>query len=105
MANPPSNFTSEPAFITTLRPQRRTKVAKRPEKIGEITSNDRAPEAVSLLDFSPSSDAYAVYGSLDGMDLNLGSNSNLDTADWMFWDHLIQDYQTMPNQQQQVTFQ
>ena len=104
-ANPPSNSTSEPAFITTLRSQRRTKVAKRPEKIGDMTSNDRAAEAVSSLDSSPSSDAYALYGSLDGMDLNLGSNFNLDTADWMFWDQLIQDYQTMPTPQQQATFQ
>lgn len=88
IANPPSDSTPEPAFITTLRSQRKTKVARRPEKIGDITGNGGAAEAVSSLDSSPGSDANALFGSLDGTDLNLDSNFNLSTADWMFWDQL-----------------
>ena len=84
IANPPSSSTPEPAFITTLR-QRKTSVTKRPTKIGDITGDDRAAEAVSSLVSSPGSDANALFGSLDSMDLNLGNIFNPDTADWMFW--------------------
>jgi hypothetical protein len=84
LANPPSNSTPEPSFITALCSQRKTKIAKFLKK-----SNSLAVEAVSSLVSTPSSDANALFGSLDGLDLNLYSNFNLDTADWMFWDQLI----------------
>ena len=84
LANPPSDSTPEPAFVTALRSQRKTKIAKSSKK-----SNGSVAEAVSSLVSTPSSDANALFGSLDGMDLNLYSNFNLDTADWMFWDQLI----------------
>lgn len=45
-------------------------------------------------DPSPGSDTNAVFSSLAGdMGLNVGDDFNLDSADWVFWESLIKDYQ------------
>ncbi|KAI0381623.1 fungal-specific transcription factor domain-containing protein [Hypomontagnella monticulosa] len=85
-ANPPSNSTEEPAFITMLQSQhRRINAAKHPEvPTGQTTpSSDGPVEAMSSLD--------ALFGSLDGTDLNFEGDL-FSTADWTFWDQFSQPH-------------
>lgn len=100
---PPSNSDNsvpEPAFITTLRSQRKTRVGnKLPKKIGALMSNK---DLVGPLGPSGSSigDSETVLGSFGTPDTSsLDGTFNFDTADWMFWDQLIRDYETVSEQQ------
>lgn len=93
--NPPSNLTPEPGFITTLRSQRRFQGPKHLEKVADVTSNGQAAEGIFNRSFS--SNVNALSGSIDGVDLNLGSDFNIDTIDWTFWNQLIENHQTMFN--------
>ena len=102
IANPPSSSVPEPAFITTLRSLHKLNSGSRAER---QNSNATAPhaekDAVSTNTPSPASDANALLGSLPGgMDIDMGNDFNLDTADWIFWDRLMQDYQAQGIQQQ-----
>ncbi|KAK3110563.1 hypothetical protein LTR53_015012 [Teratosphaeriaceae sp. CCFEE 6253] len=82
----------DPAFITTLRASRRVS----PRKRGEC--QESFPSTISQ-----SADTLSPFGMPSGEDPNawIGGNGvemaqefNLDDADWMFWDQLIQDHQT-----------
>jgi Fungal specific transcription factor domain len=97
LSNPPTHSTPEPAFITAIRAQRATKSSKK--------TSDSATEPVTPLASTPGNDANTLFGSLDGMDLNLDCNFTIDTENWTFWDQLIHDYHAMPNQQQHTMFQ
>ncbi|KAK4992359.1 hypothetical protein LTR50_001117 [Elasticomyces elasticus] len=94
--NPPSDCTPEPAFITTLRSQRETRVARRSNR--NSTSNDVTAE--TLLDSPFTNDGNALLGSFDGLDQFL-DDDNVSSVDWTFWHQLIRDYHPMPDQQQQ----
>ncbi|EXJ89221.1 hypothetical protein A1O3_02287 [Capronia epimyces CBS 606.96] len=102
-ANPPTHSGPEPDFIDTLRsslpkinPAKRPNPKKTRDTVGGLDALDGGPEAMSTLFSSPSSDAGALFGGLDGTDVNLDQNFNLDATDWMFWDQLTRDYETMP---------
>ena len=92
-ANPPTCSVPEPAFITALRSLR--KASRQVERQDtNATTLDAKMETMLSLGPSPESDTTVSSSSLlDGMDLEMGSDLNVDTADWMFWDQLIRDYQ------------
>lgn len=94
-ANPSSSSVPEPAFITTLRSLRRVNLQSRTERQdSNATTLNAKPEEFSPINPSPAYDANAVIGSLTGeMGFDIGSDFNLDTADWTFWDQLIQNDQ------------
>ena len=94
-ASPSAKSTQEPAFIATLRSPRRVNSKSRAECHDQNTpALDVKLDTVSPINPSPASDADTLFGSLSGsMNLDLGKDFNLDTADWMFWEKLIQDYQ------------
>ncbi|KAK2878172.1 Transcription factor vrtR1 [Arthroderma sp. PD_2] len=83
LANPPGDFRTEPAFIAALRTQREPKTNSRQESVSELGSND------GVVDDAPSFDG--LFGSIDGGDLNLNSNFELSSSDWMFWDQLSRE--------------
>ena len=94
-ANPPSSSVPEPAFITTLRSLRKVNLQSRAERQdSNATTLDAKTDNFSPISPSPASDVNALFGSLSGeIGLNIGNDFNLDTADWTFWDQLIQDHQ------------
>ena len=95
-ANPPSSSVPEPAFITTLGSLRKVNLKSRAERQdSNATTLDAKTETMSPIGPPPASDANAlISGNLSGgMDLDVGNDFNLGTADWAFWDQLIQDYQ------------
>jgi hypothetical protein len=58
------------------------------------TTIDTNSDVLSPTDQYLASDANALFGSLSGdIGLEIGNEFDLDTADWMFWDQLIQDHQ------------
>ena len=57
----------------------------------EGTENTATPA-----DPSPSSDLVALEQSRDAVDLGLNNYFTFDTADFMFWEKLIQDYRSVP---------
>lgn len=69
--NPPSDATSEPDFVTTLRSQRENRPTSAPEKIGCVTFD----ESVSSLNDS-------LFSGLDGTDFSLANGFSLFPADW-----------------------
>ena len=99
-ANPPSIHIPEPAFITTLRSLR--KINPKPEakrQDSNAITLDPGTGSMASIGPSPSSDANALFGSLpSGMDMELNNDFSVDTADWLFWDQLIQDYQAQGGQ-------
>ncbi|KAL8820211.1 MAG: hypothetical protein Q9191_007562 [Dirinaria sp. TL-2023a] len=94
-ANPPSGNSPEPAFITTLRSLRKLNPHSRAERRGSSAATlDPRTDKFSPTSPSPASDASTLFGNLSGdMGFDIGNDFNLDTADWTFWDHLIQDHQ------------
>lgn len=93
-SNPPTNNLPEPAFIAALRTVRKVNP--------DAPVMDRSSSGtLSSLGPSPSSDANALFGTFsDGTNLNLDTDFNLDTADWMFWEQVIKDYQMQGGGQQ-----
>lgn len=80
IANPPSNSSPEPAFITTLRAQHEPKVNRQQESVDEREKTGQvADDVFAFSEFS---------GDSDGTDLNLGSGFTLDSSDWLVWDQL-----------------
>lgn len=97
-ANPRSNRSTEPTFINTLRGKQEARRKSLAERKGSKTTS---LDSKSSVEPSPSSDAMALFDSLPiGMGLELGNDFSIDTADWMFWDSLIRDYQFHTTQQQ-----
>lgn len=97
-ANPSSNNMPEPAFITSLRAKQEVRRKSKAERQGSRTT---FLAAGSSLEPSPSSDAMALFESLpNGMGFELANDFSVDTADWMFWDSLIKDYQSRSTQLQ-----
>ncbi|KAL7911844.1 fungal-specific transcription factor domain-containing protein [Trichoderma velutinum] len=81
-ANPPSDATPEPEFITTLRSQRKAKVTSAPEKTEDAALHKEYGMNVSSLNES-------LFGSPDETDFNLASDFSLFPADWLCEDQLI----------------
>ena len=100
--NPPTSSAPEPTFIATLRSQQKVKFKSRAEGQDSNGTTLQAKTAtVSHNDPPSASDANALFSSLsDGTGLEMANEFDVDTADWVFWDGLIQDYQTQGVQQQ-----
>lgn len=65
---------------------------------GEAAIPDMKTDAMLPISPSPESDTNAFFGGLSdnrghGMGLDIDNDFNLDTADWLFWDQLIQGHQ------------
>jgi len=99
-AHPPSTSVPTPDFITTLRDRlnghQRRHVARQDSSTNTL---DTPRDGFSPYTPPPVSDAAALSGTMSGdLGLEMGSDFNLDTVDWAFWDKLIQDYQTQGGQ-------
>ncbi|KAF7561009.1 hypothetical protein G7046_g3145 [Stylonectria norvegica] len=88
MLNPPRDSIPEPEFISALRSRREARMRSRLEKRSALESRVRSAEAVVDLDISTTQDTSAMFASFDGPDMNLESDFNLNTVDWMLWDQL-----------------
>jgi hypothetical protein len=99
-ANPPAfAATGEPSFVQTLRSlyaqvgKKRRRQDVRSETVSESTEN------TTPIDPSPTSDLKALEQSADGFDFGLDDDFTFDSADFLFWDKLIQDYRNVPEEQ------
>ncbi|KAL7944025.1 fungal-specific transcription factor domain-containing protein [Trichoderma barbatum] len=81
-ANPPSDATPEPDFVTALRSQRKAKVTSAPEKTENVTLHKESGMSISSLNDS-------LFGSPDVTDFDLANDFSLFPADWLFEDQLI----------------
>lgn len=75
--NPPSDATSEPDFVTTLRSQRENRPTGALEKVGNVTFDEEGRMSPYSLDDS-------LFSSLDGTDFSLANGFSLFPADWLF---------------------
>lgn len=98
-ANPARSNVPEPAFVATLRSLRKGNLENRTEmQDSNATTLVGDTETMSSIDAISKSGANLSFGSLsDGIDLDMGNDFNIDTADWMFWDQLIKSNQAQGN--------
>ncbi|RHZ47424.1 putative C6 transcription factor [Aspergillus thermomutatus] len=83
LANPPSNSSPEPAFITALRAQRELKGNRQQQSVDETGGTDKVGDGVFVLD--------ELSDNIDGTGLNLDSGFTLDPSDWVLWDQLCRE--------------
>lgn len=81
-ANPPSDATREPDFVTTLRSRREAKVTSALDKTENVTPHTQGGMSISSLNDS-------LFGSSDETDFNLAGDFSLFPADWLFGDQLV----------------
>lgn len=87
-ARPPYRQVLEPVFIASLRSPRRRR------KSPDANAPEPARSTMLPTDPSPSSDTDPSSESLsDVLGLDMGDGFNLDDADWLFWDQLVQNHQ------------
>jgi hypothetical protein len=99
-ANPPAfAATGEPYFIQTLRRLHASLGQKRKNQQGRSETVSDSTDTTTPLEPSPSSDLKVLEQSADGMDLGLDNDFTFDSADFMFWDKLIQDFRNVPEDQ------
>lgn len=106
-ANPPAFAVSgDPSFILALRALHAQREEKRRRNdhagmIGQSTTVTEGTENTTPADPSPSSDLKALEQSADGaaMEFGLDNDFTFDSADFMFWEKLIQDYRNVPDDQ------
>lgn len=101
-ANPPSFAASgDPIFVQALRTLHARIDEKRRTRSGHGSNGMASNENTTLADPSPSSDFEQNAG---GMDFGLGNDFTFDSADFLFWDKLIEDYRNMPEDQSGTSF-
>ncbi|KAJ5500281.1 hypothetical protein N7453_009332 [Penicillium expansum] len=76
LANPPSQSSPEPVFITALCAQHEPKVSRQQESMDESVGTTTLADGACDFD--------EVFGNIDGTGLNL--NGGFDPSDWVFWD-------------------
>ncbi|KAK4863466.1 hypothetical protein LT330_002244 [Penicillium expansum] len=76
LANPPSQSSPEPVFITALCAQHEPKVSRQQESMDESVGTTTLSDGAYDFD--------EVFGNIDGTGLNL--NGGFDPSDWVFWD-------------------
>ena len=92
--NPPSNSIPEPPFITALRSTRKT---RREKGVADpnIPSLETGRSETDSSDPSPPGGEKTMFGTMaDGTGLDVGQDFDIDSADWVFWDKLIKDFQS-----------
>ncbi|PKX90754.1 putative C6 transcription factor [Aspergillus novofumigatus IBT 16806] len=80
IANPPSNSSPEPAFITALRAQHEPKVNRQQGRVDEMGGTDKGADGVFAFN--------ELFADIDGTGLNLNTGFALDSSDWVIWDQL-----------------
>ncbi|GIK04037.1 transcription factor vrtR1 [Aspergillus viridinutans] len=80
LANPPSNSSPEPAFITAQRAQHERKVKRPQESVDEMEETDKVADGIFACD--------ELFRDIDGTGLDLRSGFTLDSSDWVVWDQL-----------------
>jgi hypothetical protein len=94
-ANPPSFAAGgDPTFVQALRTLH-VRIEEKRRGFTRIGSTQDTTPADPL----PSSEFRELDQSVDGMDFGFGSDFTFDSADFLFWDKLIVDYQSMPENQ------
>ena len=93
--NPPSVNEPDPTFITSLRSlQSRKLQSKAEENDSNLFTLDAETKQTSQTEPAPANDKSSLMDSLpENMGLDISNDFSLDTADWVFWDQLIHDYQ------------
>lgn len=97
--NPPGFAASgEPTFVQTLRTYKAQSEKKRQRSTygGGVSGGT---ETTTPIEPSPSSDLKALEQSGDVFDFGLDNDFTFDSADFLFWDKLIQDYRNVPEDQ------
>ena len=88
--SPPTFSLPVPAFITALREMGKRGSKKDLVSLPTTVETDGTPQT----DPSSVSDFNDVFSTLAGnMGLDVGDDFNLESADWVFWENLIKDYQ------------
>ncbi|KAF7118657.1 hypothetical protein CNMCM5793_008195 [Aspergillus hiratsukae] len=83
LANPPSNSSQEPAFITALRAQYEPKVNTQQENVDEMGVTSNFADGIFAVDELSYNIEETVF--------NLNSGFTLDPSDWMAWDQLCRE--------------
>jgi hypothetical protein len=98
-ANPPSfAVNGEPNFVQTLREYKAQNERKR-QRSAYARATGSATETTTPIGPSPSSDFTALEQGADGFNFGLDNDFTFDSADFLFWDKLIQDYRNVPENQ------
>jgi hypothetical protein len=99
-ANPPAfAATGEPSFVRILRSLYAQVGQKRRRQDGRSETVSGSTENTTPIEPSPISDVKALEQSADGFDFGLDDDFTFDSADFLFWDKLIQDYRNVPEDQ------
>lgn len=94
-ANPPGSSEPEPKFISTLRSQEGGKLATTVARDGsKATTSGVGNDTIPGNGSNPAVDKSSNFDDISGgMGLDMSSDFNLDTEDWMLWDQLIKNDQ------------
>jgi hypothetical protein len=99
-ANPPSFAAGgDPTFVQALRTLHARIEEKRRGNTGRGFTGRRSTQNTTPVDSLPSGEFKSLEQSADGMDFGFGNDFTFDSADFLFWDKLIEDYQNMPEDQ------
>lgn len=101
-ANPPNNIASEPDFILALNSMHRKNRERRSLKQNSTQMKfDSETNTISSNGVSPVIGTDEALGTLrEGMNIEMINDFDLGTADWGFWDQLVNEYQTQVDQEQ-----
>jgi hypothetical protein len=98
-ANPPAFAANgEPTFVQTLREYKAQSERKR-QRSAYARATGSATDTTTPVGPSPSSDLAALEQSAEGFNFGLDNDFTFDSADFLFWDKLIQDYRNVPENQ------
>lgn len=91
----------EPAFIAALRNLRKENLKRRAERQKSYAATlVGSTDTVTSIDEIPTGVTNMLFGDMsDGLDIHMGDDFNINTADWMFWDQLIKDHQAHGSQE------
>jgi hypothetical protein len=84
--------------VQTLREYKAQSERKR-QRSAYARATGSTTEATTPVGPSPSSDFTALEQSADGFNFGLDNDFTFDSADFLFWDKLIQDYRNVPENQ------
>ncbi|KAF7561104.1 hypothetical protein G7046_g3023 [Stylonectria norvegica] len=103
-AHPPSSSKVQPAFITVLRFGPQTSLASRSNPVTGATpgGGEIGSQAMETGASFPNASSNTSFGNEfllsdsdgNGKGFDISNDFEINAADWMFWDQLIQNYQT-----------
>lgn len=99
-AYPPSFAAGgDPTFVQALRTLHARIEEKRRGNAGRDFTSMGSTQYTTPVDPLPSGEFRALEQSADEMNFGFGNDFTFDSADFMFWDKLIEDYHNMPEDQ------